>query len=98
MPHDPSPESSAYYTIEMVEQITHLPRERIVLYYRSGLVSSITPPESGEPGFDEEAVHRLSRIAFYLSEYGVNDQGIRMLSELMDEVERLRQEVRFFRR
>jgi len=86
----------AIYTIETVERITHLSRDRIVLYYQHGLVSSVRATKK-EILFDEEAIHRLRRIAFVLSEYGINHQGLREFVSLMDEVEQLREEVRFLR-
>jgi hypothetical protein len=39
----------------------------------------------------------LRRIAFLLSEYGINHDGLKMVIAMMDEVERLREEVRFLR-
>ncbi len=83
------------YSIEMVEKITHLERERIVLYQHYGLVRAV--PEKGALHFDEAAVLRLRRIAFLLSEYELNEAGVRHFASLLDEVERLREEVRFLR-
>jgi len=85
------------YTLETVERITHISKERIVFYYRHGLVSPIEVPEKTDLFFDDEAIHQLRRIAFLLSEYGINDEGLRAVSSLISEVERLRAEVRFLR-
>jgi hypothetical protein len=84
-----------FYSIEMVEQITHLERERIVLYQHYGLVRAV--PEGGALRFDEAAVLRLRRLAFLLSEYQLNEAGLRHFAALLDEVEHLRNEVRFLR-
>ena len=85
------------YTIETVERITHISKDRILVYHRYGLITAVssTPPE--EPRFDDEAVHKLRRIAQLLTEYGVNERGVVALASLIDEVERLRREVRFLR-
>ena len=83
------------YTIEMVEKITHLERERIVLYQHYGLVRAV--PEAGALHFDEAAVLRLRRIAFLLSEYELSEPALRHFASLLDEVEHLRKEVRFLR-
>jgi len=85
------------YTIETVESITHISRDEITLYYKYGLVSTIQVPDKTDLLFDDEAIHRLRRIAFLLSEYGVNHNGLKMVTALMDEVEKLREEVRFLR-
>jgi len=90
--------SNTVYTIETVEKITHISRDRIVLYYRYGLVSPVKTAEEEELTFDDEAIHKLRRIAFLLSEYGINQEGLRVFSSLMSEVEKLREEVRFLRR
>jgi DNA-binding transcriptional MerR regulator len=86
----------AIYTIEKVERITRISRERIVLYYQHGLVSPVRATKR-EILFDEEAIHKLRQITFLLSEYGINHQGLRQFVSLMDEVEQLREEVRFLR-
>lgn len=91
----PNPGGEPLYSIEMVEQITHLERERIVLYQHYGLVRAV--PEGGALQFDEAAVLRLRRLAFLLSEYQLNEAGLRHFAALLDEVERLREEVRFLR-
>ncbi len=93
----PAAGTNTIYTIETVERITHLSRERIVLYYEHGLVSPVRAAKK-EILFDEEGIHKLRQIAFLLSEYGINHQGLRKFVSLMDEVERLREEVRFLRR
>jgi DNA-binding transcriptional MerR regulator len=94
-PQNPADTGGEVYSIETVEQITHLSRDRIVLYQRYGLVQPITA-ETGVY-FDDHAVLRLRRIAFLLSEYGVNEAGVRHFASLIDEVERLREELRFLR-
>lgn len=95
---EPSPNAlpapDATYTIEMVAKITHIPQEEIVVYYQSGFVS---PVDESRLIFDDEAVHQLRRLAFLLSEYKMNREGLKMVSSLLKEVERLREEVRFFR-
>jgi len=88
--------SPVVYTIETIAKITHISRDRIVLYYQHGLVSPVQA-KGKQVFFDEAAVHRLRRIAFVLSEYGINHQGLREFISLVDEVEQLREEVRFLR-
>ncbi len=83
------------YSIETVEQITHLTREHIVLYQRHGLVEPVK--EGSGLYFDDRAVLQLRRIAFLIAEYEVNDSGALHFASLLDEVERLRDELRFLR-
>jgi hypothetical protein len=86
------------YSIETLAQVTHLSHDRIVLYLHHGLIQA-TPGPSGdaEVTFDETTVLRLRRITFLHSEYGLNDTGLRHFAALLDEVDRLREEVRFLR-
>jgi len=90
-------EANTLYTLETLEKITHISRDRIVIYYEYGLVSPVKVVNRKRLIFDEEAVHKLRRIAFLLSEYEINQNGLRKLFSLMDELERLREEVRFLR-
>jgi DNA-binding transcriptional MerR regulator len=89
--------SGELYTLETVERITRVSKDRILVYQRHGIITAVSssPPEG--PRFDDEAVHKLRRIAVLLSEYGVNERGVLALASLIDEVERLRRELRFFR-
>jgi chaperone modulatory protein CbpM len=86
----------AIYTIETVERITRISRDRIILYTQHGFVSPVRA-SAKKILFDEDAIHRLRRIAFVLSEYGINHQGLKEFLSLMDEVEQLRAELRFLR-
>jgi DNA-binding transcriptional MerR regulator len=90
-------ESIAIYTIETVERLTHISKDRIVLYYQHGLITSVRADEKTDLLFDDEAIHKLRRIAFLASEYGMNHDGLRVFSSLVNELERLREEVRFLR-
>jgi DNA-binding transcriptional MerR regulator len=94
-PTNPADSGDEVYSIETVEQITHLTRDRIVLYQRYGLIRPV--PGADDLMFDEDAILRLRRIAFLLSEYQLNEAGLRHFTSLLDEVERLRDEVRFLR-
>jgi DNA-binding transcriptional MerR regulator len=83
------------YTIETVEQITHVSRDRILVYQQYGLISTVAPDDTR---FDDATILRLRRLSQILSEYGMNDKGLHAFASLMDEVERLREELRFLRR
>ena len=90
-------ETGTVYTIETVERITHISRDRIILYYEHGLVTPLQAPDREHLVFDDAAIHTLRKIAFLISEYEMNHKGLRALFELMNEVEKLRREVRFLR-
>jgi len=86
----------AVYTIEAIADLSQVPRRLIVLYCKHGLVVPASKaPESGWY-FDDRAIHAVRRIENLRSACGMNLRGIKLLVNLMEEVERLREEVRFF--
>jgi DNA-binding transcriptional MerR regulator len=89
------PDARTVYTIEMVAQLAEVPRRRIVLYYKLGLVSPVRDPTSSGWCFDDETIRIVRRIEYLRSACGVNLTGIKLILELIDEVERLREELRF---
>jgi DNA-binding transcriptional MerR regulator len=92
------PGAQTVYTIEVAAQLAQVPRRLIVLYYKHGLVSPITDPAGNGWCFDDEAIRIVRRIEYLRSACGLNLAGIKLLMGLMDEVERLRTELRFHHR
>jgi DNA-binding transcriptional MerR regulator len=86
------------YSIEAVVHVTQTPRHQIAVYCRHGLISPVTAPEREGWWFDGEAIRELRRIECLRVDYGMNLAGLRVISELFREVERLREEVRALRR
>ena len=86
------------YSIETVVQITQTPRHQIAVYCLHGVISPVTAPERDGWWFDDEAIRVLRRIECLRVDYGMNLAGLRIISELLREVERLREEVRALRR
>jgi MerR family transcriptional regulator/heat shock protein HspR len=93
--YEPNP--AALYTLEEVVRLTHLPRRQIVRYCQCGLVAPVAAPEAGGWTFNDEGLRRLRRLDALRQSYDVNLPALRLIMELMDEVERLRQELRFLR-
>lgn len=85
------------YTIEATAKLTDLPRHAILVYYKSGLISPVTGPEGGGYCFDHGAIRKLRRIGQLRSMPGLGVSGIKMILDLMDEVERLQTDLRFLR-
>lgn len=76
------PDEQATYTLEVVAQITGISVTTILRYQESGLI-----PASA---YDDETVRTLRRIEHLRSTCGVNENGLRLILSLMDEIERLR--------
>lgn len=90
------PDTNTVYTIESAGRIAHVPRRTILVYYKQGLVSPVVGPEGGYY-FNAEAIRTLRRIEHLRANCGVNIVGIKMILRLMNEVERLQIEGRFYR-
>jgi DNA-binding transcriptional MerR regulator len=92
------PMAADVYSIETVVHITQTPRHQIAVYCRHGLISPVTIPERDGWWFDHEAIRVLRRIECLRVDYDLNLAGLRVISALFCELERLREEVRALRR
>ena len=91
------PEPDMLYSIETAERLTHIPKRRIALYYRYGLVAPVHDPELGGWFFNDEALQRLRQIDHLHRVCGMNPPVIRLLLQLIQEVDTLRRELHFWR-
>jgi MerR HTH family regulatory protein len=92
------PGAQTVYTIDVAAQLAQVPRRLIVLYYKHGLVASVTDPVDSGWYFDDEAIRTVRRIEYFRSACGMNLTGIKLVMALTNEVERLREELRFHHR
>src|ERR1700744_2384447 len=92
------PGTQTVYTIDVAARLAQVPRRLIVLYYKHGLVSSVTDPARSGWYFDDEAIRVVRQIEYFRSICGMNLAGIKLVMSLMGEVERLRTELRFHHR
>jgi DNA-binding transcriptional MerR regulator len=81
--NQPMPE--ACYSLEIVSELTGVSAQTIVQYQEHGLISS---------GLDDETIRALRRIEHLRETCEVNFAGLKLLTQLLDEVERLRAELR----
>src|SRR2546421_358785 len=86
------PPPDAVYSIEATAQLVDVPRRRIAIYCRHGLVA----PSANERGyyFDGRTIGTLRAIEGLRSVCGDDLVGIKMILQLMNEVQRLNSEVR----
>lgn len=81
------------YTLEIVEEITGISSKTIRLYQEQGLVRPL-----GTPGeFDDEAIHTLRRIEHLRRTCEANAAGLKLILDLLNEVESLRSRLRTMR-
>ena len=91
------PDPRTAYTIEMTAHLVDMPRHTILVYCKRGLVSPVVDPACGGYYFNDEAIRTLRRVEHLRANSGVNLAGIKIILDLMNEVERLQSEVRFLR-
>lgn len=76
---------SETYTLEVLAQMTGLSTQVLVSYQEHGII---------QPQYDDDTVRRLRRIEHLRESCEMNLEGLRLMARLLDEVERLREELR----
>jgi DNA-binding transcriptional MerR regulator len=84
--NEPMPEAS--YSLEIVSELTGVSTQTIVQYQEHGLI---------QPVFDDETIRALRRIEHLRETCEMNLSGLKLLTQLLEEVERLRAELRGLR-
>jgi DNA-binding transcriptional MerR regulator len=92
------PDARVVYTLDAVASLTQLPRRLIVVYCKHGLVSPVMDPACSGWYFNDEAIRILRRIEYLRTACGLNLAGLKLIMDLVGEVERLREELNFRRR
>lgn len=82
------------YSIERASQLARVSRRRILIYCKERLVSPTTDPELAGYWFDSDTLRTLKRIEELRSLCDEPLAGVRLILNLMREVQRLRSEMR----
>jgi DNA-binding transcriptional MerR regulator len=90
-----SPDPHHLHPLEVVIRMTGSSRRKIVFYCRKGIVTPAAEEDSWH--FDEETVMRLRHIEILRQQHRMNWAAIQTIISLLDEVENLREELRFMR-
>jgi len=91
------PKPNVLYSLEMAAQLAGVPRRSLLVYCRAGLIHPVNQPPFGVMAFTEEAIHTVRRIVRLRTVHGLDVALIKTIVDLLEEVERLRAEVRFLR-
>ncbi len=87
----------AMYSLEVIADLTGVASQTILLYQEQGLLATVPSGPQQTRGFDDEALRTLRRIEYLRSTYGMNLSGIKLMLDLMNEVERLQHDLRLRR-
>jgi DNA-binding transcriptional MerR regulator len=91
------PKPNVLYGLDATAVLAGVPRRSILIYCRAGLVRPVVQPPYGVMGFTEEAIYTLRRIEHLRTVQGLDLTWIKVMFDLIEEVERLRAELRFLR-
>lgn len=89
------PDPHTTHPLEVVIRMTGTSRRKIIFYCRKGVLP--VSRHGDDWHFDEESVMRLRHIEALRQQHRMNWAAIRTIMSLMDEVEVLREELRFRR-
>lgn len=90
-----SPDPHHIHSLEVVIRMTGSSRRKIIFYCRKGVVAPVA--DHNEWHFDEDSVMRLRHIEMLRQQHRMNWAAIHTIVGLLDEVENLRDELRFRR-
>jgi MerR HTH family regulatory protein len=88
------PPPDALYTLETTARLVDLSRRAILHYCKHGLISSAVDPIGHGYHFDRGAIRDLRRIEGLRSVCGDDLAGIKIILDLMNEIERLHLKMR----
>ena len=91
------PEPNVLYSLDAAAHLAGIPRRSLLIYCRAGLVRPVFQPPYGVMAFSEEAIHTVRRIEHLRLLHGIDLAWLKTVFDLLDEVERLRAELRFVR-
>ena len=84
------PEPDATYHLDIVAQLTGISSETILHYQEIGLIH----PRQDSREFDEEVIRKLRRIEHLRSTFEIDLSVLKLVSDLLDQVESLQNELR----
>ena len=91
------PDPSALYSLDVAAHLAGVTRRAILVYCRAGLVRPVFQPPYGMMAFTEQAIHLIRRIERMQAVHGIDIARVKTMFDLIEEVDRLRAEVRFLR-
>lgn len=91
------PRPNVLYSLDVAAHIAGVPRRSLLVYCRAGLVRNVFQPPYGVLAFTEEAIRTARRIEEVRAAHAPNLFLLKVMFDLVEEVDHLRAEVRFLR-
>lgn len=86
-----------FYSLDEAAELAGVPRRMLLIYCRAGLVRPVYQPPYGVMNFTEEAILRVRRLEPLRVGHGLDVTWLQTMVGLLEEVEQLRAELRFWR-
>jgi hypothetical protein len=91
------PKPDVLYSLDETARMAGVSRRSIAIYCRAGLIQPVVQPPYGVMEFTEEAIYTIRRIEHLRTVHGLDLAWLKTMFDLLNEVERLRAELRFLR-
>jgi DNA-binding transcriptional MerR regulator len=91
------PNPNVLYSLDAAAHLAGVPRRSLLIYCRAGLVRPVVQPPYGVMEFTEEAIHTVRQIEHLRTVHDIDLAMLKTMFDLLDEVDRLRAELRFLR-
>lgn len=91
------PKPDVLYPLDVAAHLAGVPRRSLLVYCRCGLVRPVFQPPYGMMVFTEEAIHTARRMEHMRTTHAMDLPMLKTVFDLIDEVDRLRSELRFLR-
>ena len=87
----------AFYGLDAAAELAGVSRRVLLGYCRAGLVRPVLQPPYGRMEFTDAAIHAVRRLERFRTARGLDVGWLKTVAALIEEVERLRAELRFWR-
>jgi len=84
------PDCESFYSLEVMAELAGVDTHAVLHYHELGIISPVTDALE----FDTESLRQLRRIEHLRLAHQLNDDCLIFISDLLHEVERLRQQLR----
>jgi DNA-binding transcriptional MerR regulator len=91
------PKPNIRYSLDAAAHLAGVTRRSILLYCRAGFIQEVDPSPDQVIEFTEEAILTVRRVEHMRTVYGLDLSWIKILFDLLEEVEHLRAELQFIR-
>ena len=87
-------ESDTCYTIEVIAELAGVNSQTVLHYQEQGFIRPLARDDGDDAIFDVECLRQLRRIAHLRKTCGMNDAGLKLMLDLLHEIECLREQLR----